>query len=93
VTRAAPFSTGKSAQPRGAFGQRRTSSIAASGLTSRKCREMQRVVLFSLMEKRHDPAAAKEVLEALGLAQEFPVDGSDDTVAVSLLWSRAEVST
>ena len=38
--------------------------------------DAQRAVLFALMEKRHEPFTAKEILEACGLAVRYePDDG------------------
>jgi hypothetical protein len=62
-------------------------------LTAQQCREMQRVVLHWFMEVNHDPLAAKEVLDVLGIAYEIPM-GTEETEprepVVSLLWNQGE---
>jgi hypothetical protein len=44
------------------------------------------------MEKSHEPAAARVVLEALGLACKFPpeVDEESEPVDLGLLWHSAD---
>jgi hypothetical protein len=90
MTRSEPF---KDYQRKpSSLGQMTAPSVMSSGLTVKKCRDMQRVVLHTLMEKSHDPAGAREVLESLGLACKFP-DEEDEahSYEVRLLWSRTEM--
>jgi hypothetical protein len=64
--------------------------IALGGLSGQKCRDMQAVVMRAFMEKRHDAQAAREILEALGLARVFKKeeDSERDTSSVSLTMGR-----
>lgn len=67
--------------------------IPAAGLTLEQCRRMQAVVLHSFMEESHQPVAAREILEALGLACHFHEDeGREPPLAsepVELLWDHS----
>jgi hypothetical protein len=68
--------------------------IAVPGLTSKQCRDMQAVVMLNFMVRAHDPVAAKEILEALGLARKFSNEepGGGD-VAITLLMGKGPGGT
>jgi hypothetical protein len=65
--------------------------LPATGLTQQQCHDMQGVVLHQFMEKTRDPAAAREVLDMLGLAFHLP-SGDEPILAsepVELLWDHS----
>lgn len=66
--------------------------LPSAGLTFQQCRNMQGVVMRRFMETEHEPAKAREILDALGLACHFTAGVEDLPLArtpVDLLWDHA----